>query len=268
MSADCKRCDGHGYITSADGRYARADLCTCQSPCPVCKDDQRILTRRDDGRVFVTPCECVGLRRRIARFRAATIPAAFHGKTVEQLQARTKEEQAVKRWLLDFQGGGAPGARGLLLVGNPGVGKTHALCGLLRFLTLERGLEARYVDSFQLLHDLKIAFDQDSGSAEIMEAYCRVPLLALDELGKTRPEGWQHQVLDQIVSRRYDANLTTFVATNYPLPGGPDAPLQTPREDLGFRETLDRRVGVRIFSRLMERCRPFVLTGADRRLQS
>lgn len=225
------------------------------------------MERRPDGRVWAVPCECGQLRYRVARFDEAKLPAFFHGKTVERWDTKTRDEQAVKQWALAFQEKGKAGDRGILLVGGPGVGKTHLLCAILRFLTLERGIMCRFADSFQVLQDLKVAFDEGGNSAVLLEEICTVPVLVLDEVGKTRTDGWQHDVLDTIVSRRYDAGLTTLAATNYPLPkaGTPlDKPMSLAESTL--RETLDRRVGARVYSRLMERCRTFTLTGEDRRL--
>jgi DNA replication protein DnaC len=253
-------------VTLGEERYAVARLCECSNPCPDCKGDRRQITRGADGRTTVVPCACVALHRRIGRFNEAHIPSYFHSKSVEKYAAKSSEEQAVKRWMLAFQSGGQAGDRGVLLIGNPGVGKTHLMCGLLRYLTLERTITCRYVDSFQLLQDLKMVFEQGGASAQLLEEVCKVPILALDELGKTRPEGWQREVLDTIISRRYDAGLTTLVASNYPLPKEGPAFTDAAMTDLLQRETLDRRVGPRVFSRLMERCRTFVLQGEDRRL--
>ena len=98
-----------------------------------------------------------------------------------------------------------------------------------------------------------------------MEEVSSVPILGIDELGKTKPSGWQHEVLDQIISRRYDQGLTTFVTSNYGLSRAAKAPSGDRPPELARRETLEERVGSRIYSRLMEMCKPFSLTGRDRR---
>ena len=103
MPTDCRRCDGNGYVTLGEDRFAIARLCECSNPCPDCRGDRRQITRGPDGRTTVVPCACVAVHRRILRFNEARIPAYFHGKTVEKYAAKSTEEQAVKRWMLSFQ---------------------------------------------------------------------------------------------------------------------------------------------------------------------
>jgi len=264
LSTGCNNCQDLGYTTRRGGRWAEAALCECGSPCPACQDEGRVIDRDDQGRTWVKPCECVSRRKRIAQFNRARVPAAYHDKNVEypSFQPATRSQADAQRWLTQFQQRRGAGDRGILMMGPPGVGKTHLLCGIIRFLVLERGLECRYVDSFQLLQELKIAFDAGSGSTTLMDDIASVSILALDELGKTRTTGWQREVLDQIVSRRYDQGLTTFLTSNYNLPdegGGLDGSKFS-------RDSLCDRVGPRIFSRLMEMCRTFELDGDDVRL--
>ena len=189
---------------------------------------------------------------------------------MEDFVVEAPGHQAVKKWLLDFQKRGKALDAGFLLFGGPGVGKTHLLCGILRFLVMERGLECRYIDCFQLLAELKATFESGTGTSALMEEVCNVPILGMDELGKTRPTGWQHGVLDQIISRRYDAGLTTFVTTNYVVksPTKPENQKSSGAPnwlDNTTGTTLEERVGARIMSRLMEMCRPFHLKGTDKR---
>ncbi len=221
-----------------------------------------MITRDERGRTWVAICECVQRRKRVRLFNRAKIPAAYHAKNVERpsFVPATRSQADAQRWLLKFQARGELGGRGVLMMGPPGIGKTHLLCGALRFLTLERGLECMYIDNFHLLAELKVTFDAGHGASALMEAVCGVPVLALDELGKTRTKGWQREVLDQIVSRRYAEQLTTFLTSNYGLP----------REGEKGRfehDNLQDRVGVRIFSRLMEMCKTFELDGEDMRPQ-
>ena len=254
------------YRTEAGRRWAVARLYPEQ--CAVCDDELRTITRGPDGKTFVAPCECVSVRRRIRQYNAAHLPAAYHDKRIEAFDAKSRNQHAALHEIKRFRDKGAPGDPGLLLVGAPGVGKTHLVTALLRFLVLERGVECRYVDSFQLLEELKATFDAGSGSSQLMEEVSRVDVLGLDELGKTKPTGWQHQVLDQIISRRYDQGLTTFVISNYALERGRRPGRGANPDPLNLRETLEERVGARIFSRLMEMCRPVVIDGDDRRIPS
>lgn len=263
--AECKVCQELGYVTSGGSRWASAEVCTCRVPCPECEGERQVVKRDAKGLTWAGPCSACGpLERRVALFNGAHIPAACHQKTVEHpaFQPETRSQAEVQRWLMRFQARGGQGDRGVLIMGAPGIGKTHLLCAVLRFLTLERGIRCRYIDSFQLLQQLRTLYESKSGSAALMEELMNVPILGLDELGKTRTTGWQREILDQIVSRRYDQKLTTFITSNYFMPRNKD----TGRVDGAVvKDTLEDRVGRRIFSRLMEMCKPFEMDGSDHR---
>jgi DNA replication protein DnaC len=268
----CRECENLGYITLNNKRWAKSRVCRCKHPCPDCGGEGRHIGRDEQGLTFVSRCDCTLLHKRIRRFNDARIPGAYHGKSVEEFQAQTPLQKEVKHWLLAFQKRGQAGDCGILIMGNPGLGKTHLLCGVLRYLVLERGQNCRYIDSFQLLQDLKAAFESGGKSHRLMEEVSSVDILGMDELGKTRTTGWQREVLDQIISRRYDAGLTTFVTSNFGPQSAENLTQNNTRSDaqlvkMARHESLNERVGGRIYSRLMEMCKPLVIDGQDMRLE-
>ncbi|HIA05032.1 MAG TPA: hypothetical protein EYN66_24565 [Myxococcales bacterium] len=268
----CQECEGLGYITINGRRWAESKICKCKHPCRDCRGEGRHIERDDQGMTFVTTCDCIHLKKRVRRFNQAHIPGAYHGKTVESFQPKTKLQNAVRQWLLAFQKRGKSSDRGILVMGNPGVGKTHLICGVLRYLVLERGQNCRYIDSFQLLQELKASFESGGKSSKLMEEVASVEILGMDELGKTRTTGWHREVLDQIISRRYDAGLTTFVTSNYGPHSSKSALHDRNQDDsrlveMARNESLRERVGGRIYSRLMEMCQPLVIDGQDMRIQ-
>ncbi len=262
----CYTCCDTRYVTHARSRWAAALRCKCSAECTHCGGEGRTIQRADDGRTWVSPCDCSHLDKRIRLFNSANLPPGYHGKTLAGFEPSTDAQRGIVRWLGQFNARGGPGDRGALITGNPGVGKTHLVSGVLRFLILERGLACRYVDSFQLLEELKLAYDAGSGASVLMDRIASVPILGIDELGKTRTTGWQREILDQIISRRYDGKLTTFVTSNYGLSKKRSAkPGAEGWQELVKRETLEERVGPRIYSRLMEMCKGFHIDGVDRR---
>ncbi|MBA2665263.1 MAG: ATP-binding protein [Bradymonadaceae bacterium] len=267
--ANCPRCDRKRYVTRAAVDVARADICTeCFDVCPACNGEEYTFDRNPQGYSFVRNCPvCTVLRDRIATFNDARIPARYHahGATLEEFQTDEPDPKGKARpvgnlprvrlrlykWTMGF----VPGERGFLLHGEVGTGKTHLLAAVVRHLTLEKGIVARFVEFTHLLSEIREQFDQGRGESAILGPLMDVPVLAIDELGKGRNNEWQLSVIDEIISKRYNRGLTTLFTTNYPLDALPSHVGDTHSPEFrrnALSETLRERIGERIFSRLFE----------------
>lgn len=264
----CSRCDVRRYVTVAHGDVAAAKTCpVCFATCPACHDSLFVRVVDERGYEFVRPCPVCGpLRKRIAAYNSATLPAHYyergtfpHFETYEPNDdGRTqpignldKARSFVYNWTRGF----VPGERGFLLWGDVGTGKTHLLAATIRILTLEKGFSARFVEFSHLLSEIREGFDQGRGESAVLGPLTEIPILAIDELGKGRNNEWQLSIIDEIISKRYNRNLTTLFTTNYLV----DPPQPRGHHDGDFRrqatlETLRERIGDRIFSRLFEMC--------------
>jgi DNA replication protein DnaC len=152
---------------------------------------------------------------------------------------------------------------GLILHGDVGRGKTHLMAAIVRSLMLTHGISARFVEFSHLLADLKSNFGRGEGAAALIEPLVKVDILAIDELGKGRNTEFEGTVLDELVSRRYNAGRTIIATTNY-APGNPQG-VATPEFTTGKRPALIDRVGDRVYSRLLEMCHLVHIDGGDYR---
>ena len=106
--------------------------------------------------------------------------------------------------------------KGLILVGNNGVGKTHLACSIANEL-IKNGIPIIYGTLINLLVELKNSYDVDNNISEmeIIKLYEKVDLLIIDDLGKEKPSEWGLEKLFTIINSRYENNLPVIITTNY-----------------------------------------------------
>lgn len=106
--------------------------------------------------------------------------------------------------------------KGLILVGNNGVGKTHLACSIANKL-IGNGTPIIYGTLINLLAELRNSYDTDNNISEmeIIKLYENVDLLIIDDLGKEKPSEWGLEKLFTIINSRYENNLPVIITTNY-----------------------------------------------------
>lgn len=256
----CPRCDGLGLEVVSAGPVLRTTPCACVAPtCPACRGAGFVAVGEDP----LAPrrrCTCQLVASRGRLFDSARLPGRYAKARLATFGGGAAQSAAM-RMLKEWRPGEP--ARGLILFGEVGRGKTHLAVALLRSLILTQGASARFIEFTHLVADLKASFERGN-SNEILDPLGSVDVLVIDELGKGRSTGlteFEGTVLDEIVSRRYNAMKAVVATTNY----GPAAEGEVdPRT--GMRTSaLVERVGERVFSRLVETCDFTRLDGADRR---
>ncbi|MFO0746509.1 MAG: ATP-binding protein [Myxococcota bacterium] len=269
--APCAICGGVGYLIGRDGEHARARACTCQEKCGICGGNRFVIEREADGYDVAKPCVCTQILERVRCYNEATIPGAYADKHVASFNDRATESlKRAKYCMMRYQQAvDVSTADGLVLLGGPGVGKTHLVVGLLAHLTLERAIPCRFVDFYQLCARLRSTFGGNGEETEssIIEPLVSVPVLVLDDLGKGQGSAWELTVIDQIVTRRYNAGRIILATSNY-LPEdelerrGHDA-AKDRRRGGRYEPSLEERIDQRLVSRLRQNCEFLILDGVS-----
>jgi DNA replication protein DnaC len=112
------------------------------------------------------------------------LPARYGRARLETFETREPWQANALNVAYGFAREFEPGARGLLFYGRSGTGKTHLSVALLRFLLVQRGVRARFVEFSHLISDLREAFSGKNAVTTLMSPLTEVPLLVIDELGK------------------------------------------------------------------------------------
>jgi DNA replication protein DnaC len=251
----CKLCGGGGYLLAAVGEGSQASVCACIPRCAACKGSGRIVLTAE-GVARVGRCRCQLVPDRVALFNRAGIPGRFVHATLRSFMAGFAHDpkkgeafQPVARWFGAFR---PESGRGLVLHGPVGRGKTHLLVALLRQMIFERGVAVRFIEFSRLLGLLREGYDAGRSDAAIFRELTHIPVLAIDELGKGRSTDWELSVIDELISRRYNAMTPVLATTNY-RPGDPSgAPVPNLAQVNTATQTLGDRIGDRCMSRLRE----------------
>lgn len=99
----------------------------------------------------------------------------------------------------------------IVFLGPPGVGKTHLAIGI--------GLRACQNKIRTLFTTVSSLMDQlhatliDNSTVEVIEGYCRVPLMIIDELGYMSMDIQRGNLFFQLISKRYE-KVSTIITTN------------------------------------------------------
>ena len=257
----CATCGGDGAVFRVQDGRAVAEPCPHTRDCASCGGTGRVFATDQRGYSVLRGCACGADPRRLALLTGLRLPLKFRDRTLDNFKTYDEAQRrahARARFFVDQFVPQSRGARALLLCGPPGVGKTHLLTAVLRELALRKGVRCRYEEFFLLLSDIRDGFSRGLSSREWLEPLREVEVLAIDEIGKGgKNRDWEQGVLDEIISVRYNANRPTLFATNYPPRRDSTNETSTPWQfgvEGEIKETLEQRVGQRIYSRLHELC--------------
>ena len=240
------------------------EMAAVESACSSCNGSGWLL-REEHGQRFASECECRKSGARMAKWRAAGIPERYSDCSFETLKEVNFGPGKPNTWLPaakriaeEFADSYPHVDSGLLFLGASGVGKTHLMIAIINEVTRSKGRQALYVNFADLLMKIQSTFKSDSSESkeDVIGPYIDVDLLALDELGATKPSEFARDMLYALLNTRYNNRKITIATSNY---------LDEPPP--GEREKLEDRIGYRLRSRLHEMCRNVELKGEDYRLK-
>jgi DNA replication protein DnaC len=224
--------------------------------CALC-EDTGWKTVTVDGVDRVTRCACARARTLERRLRESRIPPRYQRCTLDTFLTYQNEEllravESAKRFAQAFP----VVQKGLMLIGPPGIGKTHIAVSVLRQVIHQTGARGLYYDTRALLRDIRSTYNPVTHTAEmdVIRPVMEAELLVLDDLGAERLTDWVEETMSLIVNMRYNERRPTIFTSNYE-----DLP------DEGDMNSLLVRVGFRLHSRLREMCEFLEYDGPDYR---
>lgn len=212
---EVRDCDLHGQylgrVVFVSGKKV------CDAPCPEClriREIKDAKKREEELSRAKAEAETKRLQDAIGR---ACIPEDFKCKTFDSFVTVTENQKRnldlcrryANNWLKVRENGYS-----ILMFGNPGTGKSHLACSIIR--SLLPGITALYARVPDVISYIRSQWRTDSQESEhsAKRRFIDLDLLVLDEIGVQAGSSNEQTLLFEVIDARLSENKPTIFITN------------------------------------------------------
>lgn len=181
--------------------------------CSLCEDRGYTFEIKDGYEVAV-PCSCLEKRQSIEKLALSGLTEVFRQKTINSFKAdkewQIKAKNEVIRYINDFLKKETNAS--LILVGNPGSGKTHLGIGTMLEL-IDNNVGCVYKEYITMLTDLKQTSMDETDYIRTLEKYINPRVLFLDDFLKGQPTEADRKYIYKIINTRYLKGKPMIIST-------------------------------------------------------
>lgn len=243
----CSKCGGAQIYKKIP--IGRKEIEILDKPCPCQKREQE--RKEKEEKEHKEKYEEFEREVRIEQLKSRSMmDEKFKKSTFENWNKGSESEKLIKickKYCENFKENKEENI-GMLLYGNPGVGKTYAVSCITNYLINEQ-VSVICVSINGLLRQFRSTYNSDNRECEndILRDIKSVDLLIIDDLGTEQLTEWSNSMLYEILDTRYRANKPLIITTNF---GSEE-----------FRKRYHKRLNDRIF----EMCPPVDCKGISLR---
>jgi DNA replication protein DnaC len=245
------KCDKHGI--EYDNELTVGGL-TIHIQCPECTKERDALIDAE----LASKDELIKANEVSQEYQDMNIEPAFYGASLENFVADTKELQvaldAVRRLL-------AGQIQQLVMLGKTGTGKTHLAVSAVK----ER--HGKIYTMYEIATRIRSTYTARSHEDEldVVSELAWLPILAIDELGRTKGSDAETNWLSYIIDKRHARGLLTIIVSNKHLRR--DCPVVTinsvGKSVRGCQNCIENYISDDVMSRLFENGVLVTMNGAD-----
>jgi DNA replication protein DnaC len=189
-------CEKHGDYTEQTTDIFGFIL---RTGCPACEKELDEIEHQEEVRR--------AQKAERARLESLNIEPMYFGSTLDNFIAGSPEQERA----LSYAHAMVQDRAGkLVLLGSNGTGKTHLAVGVVRELS------GRLYSMYEITTRIRASYVSGAKETEldIVDELARIPMLAIDEIGRTKGSDAETNWLSYIIDKRHTRNLPLILISN------------------------------------------------------